>query len=123
MNQPTSRKNLISVRTLPFNLCSTTSLKLKHGPFGSHAFSYYAHEVWNKLPTIVQHAPSILVFLKTHYFRHPHRTTVSLAVSSGLYPFLTWNAILNTLWIFLALLSRFCQIKVSLKCFTSYHMT
>ena len=123
-DQPTSLKNLISVHTSPLNLRSTTFSKLKHGPmaksFCSHAFSYFAPEVWNKLPTIVCHAPSILVFRnisKLTILYIPHSTTVSLAVSSGLDPFLTWTVILNTLWICIALLSQFCRIKASLKFF------
>ena len=76
--QPTSLKNLISVFSSPFNLRSTSSLKLNHGPnfksFGSRAFSSFAPKVWNKLPALVRQAPSISIFrkkLKTHYFTHP----------------------------------------------------
>ena len=98
--QSTSLKNLISVHTSPLNLRSTTSLKLKHGPiaksFGSRAFSYFAPEVRNKLPTIVCKALSISVFrkhLKLTILYIPHSTAVSLAASSGLDPLYTWTAI------------------------------
>ena len=76
--QPTSLKNLISVRNLQINLRSTSSTQLNPGPkpksFGTRAFSYFAPMVWNQLPSHIRHAPSVSTFrkcLKTHYFSHP----------------------------------------------------
>ena len=42
--------------------------------FGCRAFSYTAPAVWNKLPSCIRKAPSVMSFrkqLKTHYFKNP----------------------------------------------------
>ena len=97
--------------------------------FGSHAFSYFAPEVWNKLPTIVSHAPSISVFckhLKTHYFTHPPNVALlspwlSLLDLTHFLPGLRFWTLFGSV---VALLSRFFRIKASLKFFIhSYHLT
>ena len=97
--------------------------------FGSHALSYFALEVWNKLPTIVSHTPSILVFhkhLKSHYFTH----LLSLLDLSGTFELVLSNksmskmfhnisyilSLLNIfLWLFILLiyLLYYCFKKIS----------
>ena len=77
-NSPKSLRNLLSTRSVDFNLRNVDSMSLCTLPackgYGCRSFSYFSPLLWNPLPPEIRHSSSISTFrkhLKQYYFPHP----------------------------------------------------